>query len=218
MKKMPINMNFLKFLTLLSFLSVFSIQVFGFDSIEFAFDEDTPEPGTSTKLPEKIKAMLNYDVRPNRSDFFSRNDLGEAIDLQPEKELGGIWVGTYTLNEKSIKWINSKTPHHEVFNSIEFGDYNFSLKFDVNSIGRIIDLSVAQDGFDYDSINFQRLDDKKLTYWTRAVSKDWVEVIRGKLIRKSKDEILTIFQTTVYKENTPIYSFRGKSSMKKSEQ
>ena len=131
-----------------------------YDSVEFAFDEDVPDK--NQKSVEKIKARLSITENPNKPDFFTRNDLGEAIDLDPVTELDGVWKGVYTVDEKSIKWINPKVSQSQIFNSIEYNDYDINMKFNISPFGRIYSLEIFQDKFSYGHVHFQKLNSKKL--------------------------------------------------------
>lgn len=206
------NKCILTFITLFYFLCLGLCSLPAYNNIEFAFDEDKPERKKPLPIKtQKIKAELVFTENPNKEDFFSRNDLGTAIDLEPLSEIKGNWSGQYDLSEKSIKWINPTFNQSKVFKKVEFGKYLINLNFIFSGSNRLEELNINQDQFDYGHIYFRKLDSQRLIYWTSALSGKWTEVIRGKMVRKSKDEIYTIFQTTVYEEGIPIYAFRGEA-------
>lgn len=166
----------------------------------------------------KVKVKLNYNENPNPKDYFIIHEPGNFIALGPLKDLNYQWHGNYDLNKDSIVWINPSLKPLNIFNLIHFGTYNIYLKFNnvSNSVtNKLSGIEITQDEVTYDSVNIEIFNDKQINYWTKALSKDWLEVVRGKIFRINDNEMFITFQTTVYEKKTPIYAFNGKSVLKK---
>ncbi len=170
-------------------------------------------------LESKIKVKVNYNENPNPKDFFTNTDLTKYSELGPIKNLRGLWHGKYNLDKESIVWINPNLKTSYIHKLIAFGPYNIYLRLNTvsNSLkDKLSRIEIAQADINYDPVNIEHLDkDKQINYWTKAITKEWVEVIRGKIFRVNDNELLTIFQTTVYEKKTPIYAFSGEATLRK---
>lgn len=167
--------------------------------------------------PDKeIKAKVNFSDNPNQQDFFTSVESGQFINLGPYVLLEGVWSGSYELDPHSIFWINSSLDKLKIHNLINFGHYNIALRFNLQESKRLSSIEIVQEDVKYDPANVGFIKDSQINYWTKAKCKDWLEIIRGKIFRRNSNELLTVFQTTVYENKVPIYAFRGEALLKKS--
>lgn len=186
------------------------------------FKEEVPFSFKSG-LESKLKVKVNYLEGPNRADFFSEDEnedkekekSNKFLDLGPFEKLGENWTGQYFLNEGDIFWVNPGLEKLELYNSINHGPYNLYLMFNFLDLGKLTGLDIFQEDVKYDLATIQIVNDKQINYWTKASSRDWLEIIRGKVFRINNDELFTVFQTTVYEKKTPIYAFKGEVVLKK---
>ena len=163
----------------------------------------------------EIKVKVNYTENPNQVDFFSNNESEKygAIGL-PEK-LEGIWSGNYTLSRESIFWVNPSLDNSHIYNSVDFGPYIINIKFNLIEKAILSGLEIIQKDVKYSSVNIDLANDKQINYWTKAKSKDWFQVVRGKIFRVNENQLFTVFQTTVYENKIPIYAFKGEAVLEK---
>lgn len=185
-----------------------------FSSFGFRFKEGAPKSFINVK--SKLKVKINYNENPNKPDFFTKTETAEFIDFGDFKDLDGIWTGSYSLNEGSIVWTNpniSAEDSKRIFDLIYTGPYNIYLKFSLTD--RLKELSISQENIQYNSINFEQVSNNQINYWAKASTKNWLEVIRGKVYRLKEDKLFTIFQTTVYEGKIPIYAFYGEAMLTK---
>lgn len=160
----------------------------------------------------KIKIRINYADTPNKWDFFTSTDNEKYLDLR----LDGMWSGEYDLAKSNVYWTNPYLNKEEIFHLINFGHYNIRFKFNtVNEAQKILLLNISQESIDYDSVNVEVVHNKQINYWAKARSNNWLEVVRGKIIRSSNDELFAVFQTTVYDKKIPIYAFSGEAVLKR---
>ena len=97
---------------------------------------------------------------------------------------------------------------------MNFGPYTISLKFNLIDVV-ISGLEIIQEGVKYGSVNIDLGNDNQINYWTNARSKDWVQVVRGKIFRVNENQLFTVFQTIVYENKIPIYAFKGEAILEK---
>lgn len=166
-------------------------------------------------LINKIKANINYYDGPNQADFFTESELSKYFKIGQNEMLKGIWTGTYDLTENSVFWTNPKLDKVDIFKLIDLRTYILFFRFDNTYKNRFPKLSVSQEDIDYGSVNIEQANDKQINYWTNAKSRNWVEIIRGKIFRLNDNELFTVFQTTVYERKIPIYAFRGEVVLRK---
>lgn len=175
-------------------------------NIAFCADFDTPE--------SKIKVKVNYTENPNQVDFFSGNEFEKYEEIGLPEKLDGIWSGDYTLNRESIFWVNPSLDNSHIYNSVDFGPYTISIKFDL--VEKVLSgLEIIQKDVKYSLVNINLINDKQINYWTKAKSRDWFQVVRGKIFRVNENQLFTAFQTTVYENKIPIYAFRGETVLMK---
>ena len=159
---------------------------------------------------DNLKIKVNFNESPNKEDFFSENNetrnYNQIIALQ---DLKGTWIGKYELIPKSIFWINQNPKKTFFLNSTYFGPYNIQFDFISSPGGNNSGLEIIQDDTKYKNVTFQLANDKQINYWADAVTKNWSEVIRGKIFKINDTELLCMFQTTVYENKVPIYAFNG---------
>ena len=210
---MPLKIKFFK-----SFCKfVFYLLIFIVFSKSYAF----PLKGDKTPLyPEKgekqkIKAGINFREGVVESDFYVNSDLNKYKGLGNSQLLAGIWFGYFKLLPSNVFWINPDLERGKILNRIEFGPYSVYLKLDADNDGRKADLYIGQNDIEYSSVNIERVNDKQINYWAKAVTKNWDEAIRGKIFRTDESKLFTQFQTAVYEDKIPIYAFRGEVSLKK---
>ena len=187
--------------------------------LNFGFSFKEIKPITfEEKLKSKIKVKVNYTDGPSQSDFFTRSETGDYLNLGSLKKIEGVWLGKYDLSKESVFWINPNLKSSRIYNVVAFGPYDIYLKFNLINDSKLIGLKISQEGVNYGPVNVGIPNNKQINYWTRAVSSNWAEVIRGKIFRISEGELFTEFQTTVYEEKGPIYAFQGKAVLKKVEE
>lgn len=167
------------------------------------------------KPNNEIRVKVNYREGPNQEDFFTEDEIGHFIRLGGFEKLGGDWTGTYDLVQESVFWINPEIEKAKVLDIIKFGPYNIALKFNLVEEKRLSNIQIIQEEVRYDPAIVQIVKDEQINYWTKARSKYWLEIVRGKIFRKDKNELLTVFQTTVYENKVPIYAFRGQAILNK---
>lgn len=169
---------------------------------------------------DKLQVMINYDVVLAQPDFFSSDDLEKYSPIGQIKDLKGIWVGSYNLGKKSVYWINPHLDREKILRGIKLGKYKIFLNFNISeseAFSRLLSIDIVQKDIKYGSTGVQTPSDKQINYWTTAKTNNWFQVIRGKVFRINKTELLTIFQTTVYEGKTPIYAFEGVAVINKLE-
>ncbi len=182
-------------------------------SFGFGFKEANTEDSLN-RSEGKIKVKVNYTEGPNIKDFFN-TELGNYLGLGLPENLQGIWRGTYDLKKESVYWISPTIEKHILYRKIGFGPYNIKLKLNVNEKGVLNDFDISQEDIGYRSVNIEWANDKQINYWAKANTKNWLEVVRGKILRVSNNELYTEFQTTVYESKTPIYAFNGNSVLQR---
>ena len=159
----------------------------------------------------KIKVKVDYTENPNQIDFFSNNEFRKYNEIGLPEKLSGIWSGSYTLSRESVFWVNPSLDDNSIQNSVDFGPYNISLKFNLIDNVILSGLEIIQKDVKYSSVKINLANEKQINYWTEAKSGDWFQVVRGKIFRVNESQLFTVFQTTVYENKTPIYAFRGKA-------
>ena len=189
--------------------------------LNFGFKLKESEPHSFLKeLKNKLNVKINYYETPVQSDFFTSSENCEkpekCIGIGSVEELGNLWRGKYDLVKESIFWVNPSLSKNKIYNLIHFGPYEISFRFKLLGEKRLSGVDVLQEGVKYYPANVEIANDKQINYWTKAMTENWLEIIRGKMFRKNEDELFTIFQTVVYEEKLPIYAFRGESVLKKS--
>lgn len=152
---------------------------------------------------------------PNQADFFYNSYVNNFTELPGHVALEGTWTGTYYLDKASIFWVNSNLNKLDFYKLIEFGPYKINFKFVLNSAKKISSLQIEQEDINYGFVNVDIKDKKQVNYWTKALNKNWVEIIRGKVHKINDNELFTIFQTIVYEGKIPIYAFRGETALSK---
>lgn len=198
---------------LIQFFFIFLI----FSGFGFSFKVSEPEP-VLIGVEKKLKAKINYfedSINPqilNQMDFFSSTDLEKYSKIGASEDLAGLWTGTYSLNRDAIFWTNSNLDIEKVFKLIDFRHYNVYLKFNMFNIKK---MEIGQEGVNYNSIDVETPNDKQINYWARAKSSNWLEIVRGKVLRMNDNELFMIFQTTVYDRRIPIYAFNGELVLKR---
>ena len=159
----------------------------------------------------KVKLKIKVNETPNQPDFFTSPDIGQIPQFGEIKSLEGEWVGDYNLDPESIFWINPNLEKSKIVSSIKFGQYKIYFKFDYIESQKLTNLRIAQELIKYDFVNIEIVDKKQINYWAKALSNNWLEVVRGKIFTKRSGELITIYQTTVYEGGIPIYAFKGES-------
>jgi len=170
--------------------------------------------------PSRLQLMIDYDEALIQSDFFTGDDLKKYSPIGQINDLKGLWSGTYKLGRKSIYWTNPKLDKEKILSNIKFASYKIFLNFNVNdseNLPKLLSIDIVQKDIKYGSTGLQVLNEKQINYWTTAKIHNWVQVIRGKVFRINKNELLTIFQTTVYERKTPLYAFEGVAVINKLE-
>ena len=197
-----------------SVLLFLTVLLLFFTVFGFTLKEAKPIPLFKT-LKDKIKAKVNYSDGPNQADFFTDTELNKYSEIGQYKDLEGVWTGTYDLVKESIFWINPKLSKSNIFKLIDFKPYAIFLKLDNTDKRGSLKLLVSQEDISYSSVNIEVANNKQINYWTKAMSLNWLEIVRGKILRLNNNELFTIFQTTVYEEKIPIYAFRGEVVLRK---
>lgn len=164
---------------------------------------------------DKIKVKVQYSENPNQTDFYTDNEYEKYTKIGLIENLDGIWSGSYILSPESVFWINSSLDNNKIHDLIYSGPYTISVKFNLFEKAILTGIEITQEDVKYSSINVNFANDKQINYWTKAKSRDWFQVIRGKIFRVSEDRLFTVFQTTVYEGKIPIYAFRGEVLLKK---
>lgn len=192
-------------------LTVFSLSIF----LNFGFNFKDNEPVSLLDPYEgKLKVKVNFIDSPRQKDFFN-TELGKYLRLGLSDGLKGLWKGTYELKHDSIYWTNSHTENAKLFKVINFGPYKIDIKMNFNENGSLTDFDIGQEDIKYRSVNIEMANDKQINYWAKADSKNWLEIIKGKILRISDNELFTEFQTTVYENKIPIYAFNGSSVLQR---
>ena len=169
-------------------------------------------------IKSKVKVKINYFESPNNKDFFSNTKLEKYIQILPLKELSGTWGGIFHLDKDSVFWINPNFEMQDVHRLITLGPYSIYLKFNnpsTSKSNKLSGLEIVQEDVKYDSVNIELANDKQISYWAKAHSKKWFEIIRGKILKVNDNELFMEFQTTVYEKKIPIYAFRDELVLKK---
>ena len=166
-------------------------------------------------IESEIKAKVNYTENPNQTDFFSNKEFQKYNEIGPLEKLHGIWSGNYTLNDKSIFWVPPSLDNSHIYNSVDSGPYTISIKFNLTEKMILSSLEIIQKDVKYSSVNIDLANDKQINYWTKAKSRDWFQVVRGKIFRVNENQLFTVFQTTVYENKIPIYAFKGEAILEK---
>ena len=200
-----LKIKFFKSLYRLQLLIVFILL----SNVTFGADFDNNDEG-------KIKVKINYTENPNQADFFSNNEFEKYNGIGSYEKLDGIWSGNYTLNHESIFWINPSLDNRHIYSTVDFGPYTIGVRFNLIEEVVLSGLEIIQKDVKYSSVNIDLANDKQINYWTKAESKDWFQVIRGKIFRVNENQLFTVFQTTVYENRIPIYAFRGEAVLSKS--
>lgn len=213
---MRANIKFFK-----SFQSIFcilSIITFIFCSFCFSFEEsDSNHNKDEENQLEQIKVRVDYTEIPNQASFFKNTKFEKYREIGETRDLTGIWTGTYNLKKSSVFWTRSNLESINILKSIDFRPYNVYLRFGSKDFERYPEMEISQEGVDYSSVNIKFANNKQINYWAKATSKNWLEVIRGKIMRLNENELFTEFQTTVYDGKIPIYAFRGEVVLTKNE-
>ena len=164
----------------------------------------------------KLQVKITYSDNVDSSSFFelSNEDGLRYLDLGAPEALNGIWKGSYNLNEDSVYWVNPEVEKNQILNSISLGDYKLSLKI-ISDEHKVNDLVILQDKLNYGPVNVKIVKSKQINYWTKALNQNWVEVIKGKILRSNVSSLYTEFRTTVYDKGIPIYAFQGKTVLVK---
>jgi len=184
-------------------------------SLNFGFSFKDNEPvSLLDSYKGKLKVKVNFTDSPHQKDFFN-TELDKYLKLGLPDGLRGVWKGTYELKHDSIYWTNSHIENAKLFKVINFGPYNISIKIDFNKNGSLTDFDIGQEDIRYRSVNIEMANDKQINYWAKANSKNWLEIIKGKILRISDNELFTEFQTTVYENKIPIYAFNGSSVLQR---
>ena len=163
----------------------------------------------------KLKIKVNYTENPNQTDFFTTSEFQKYREIGLPEKLDGIWKGNYILNRESVFWVTPSLDNNKIYSSIDFGPYSLSLRFNLNEKTILSGLEIIQKDVKYSLVNFDFANDKQINYWTKAKNRDWFQVIRGKIFRVSKNQLFTVFQTTVYEGKIPIYAFKGEATLEK---
>jgi hypothetical protein len=183
-------------------------------------DSDNSTNFLQNTEPSKLQLMINYDEVLAQPDFFTCDDLKKYSSIGQIKNLKGLWSGTYKLGPKSIYWTNPKLDKEKILSNIKFASYKIFLNFNVSdseTLSKLLSIDIVQRDIKYGSTGLQIQNEKQINYWTTAKIDNWVQIIRGKVFRVNKNELLTIFQTTVYERKTPIYAFEGVAIINKLE-
>ena len=85
----------------------------------------------------------------------------------------------------------------------------------MTAIENAASVEIIQKDVKYGRVNFDLANDKQINYWTNAKSRDWFQVVRGKIFRVNENQLFTVFQTTVYENKIPIYAFKGEAVLEK---
>ena len=172
--------------------------------------------GAGFNGPEgKLKIKVYYSENPNQTDFFRNIEFDKYSEFGPYEKLDGIWSGNYTLEQKSIFWTNPSLDNNHIYNSVHFGPYTIGIKFDLIEKTTLSGLEIIQKDVKYSSVNFDLANDKQINYWANATSRDWFQVVRGKIFRVNENQLFTVFQITVYEDKIPIYAFKGEVVLSK---
>ena len=158
------------------------------------------------KNQNNLKIKVNFNEGPNKEDFFLNNDIEHYTQVTSFNELESTWIGTYELTPKSIFWTN---PNSKKTTLTYFGPYNIRFNFGAPAINRNSSLEIIQEGTEYKNVKLQLANNKQVNYWADVISKRWIEVVRGKIFKRNDNELLCVFQTTVYENKVPIYAFNG---------
>jgi hypothetical protein len=186
-----------------------------FQDVEFAFDEDEPDKEV-TESKDLVKK--SFSKGPNKADFFVNKINEKNILLGTLNNLSGKWVGQYSLANNSISWIGKEFSSDSVGRIENFGKNDFIINFNFDEIGSKNKFSIIKHEQEFGQVNFQIVKDKQLNYWSKSVNNELVQVLRGKLIRKNENELVTVFQITAYQNNAPIYAFISQVLLKRTSQ
>ena len=194
------NIKFLKSLYIPKLL----IVLIFLSNPSFCADSYNPE--------SKIKVKVNYTENPNPIDFFfNNNEFEKYTEIGPHEKLDGVWIGNYALSQESVFWVNHSVEKSHIYNSVYFGPYTINIKFNLTDKEILSSLEIIQKDVKYSSINIDLANDKQINYWTKAKSRDWFQVVRGKIFRVNENQLFTVFQTIVYESKIPIYAFKGEA-------
>lgn len=201
----------MKNLTKSKYLILISFNLIAFLGIFVCFSQDLGRANSSGSTVDnsKLEVKVSFDEDINNPSFFSNPNLSKYLEVGQVKKLKGLWSGSYQLTKKSIFWINPKLNKNEIINSIQYGPYKILLNFNLGQDERLESIDIGQEDIMYGSINVGFANKKQINYTATANTDKWFQVIRGKVFRVNKDNLLTVFQTTVYEKKTPIYAFEG---------
>ena len=207
---MPSKIKYFKSLGLLSscLILILSMSTYS-DALEEVRSNDYPENKDS------LKVKINFNENPNALDFFKLDNNSRFVEFHEFEDLKNIWSGHYEIVKDSVYWTNPDINNNQIYDLINFGQYDLSLKFNLLDEKILSGLEVIQDEISYSSVNIEVLNNKQINYWTKAKIKDWFEIIRGKIFKIGDNQLFMVFQTTVYKKNIPIYAFRGDTVLSK---
>ena len=163
----------------------------------------------------EIKVKVDYTENPNQANFFNNKEFERYKKIGQYEKLDGSWSGRYIVSRESIFWVNPTLDDNNIYNSVDFGPYSISLKFDLIDKAILSGLEIIQKDVQYGPVKINLANDKQINYWTEARNRDWVQVVRGKIFRANENQLFTVFQTTVYENKTPIYAFRGEAFLKR---
>lgn len=200
-----------------SFILAFYVLVFIVFTGNHAFSskEDKNNDNSVKNQDQKIKTRINFLDGVVESDFYLNSYLNQYKNLGGSEVLLGVWSGYFNLLPSSVFWINPELERKEIFKKIEFGPYSLKLRFDTSHDGREASLYIGQNDIEYSSVNIEKINEKQINYWAKAITNNWNEAIRGKIFRTDESKLFTQFQTAVYEDKIPIYAFKGEVSLKK---
>lgn len=178
--------------------------------VEFAFDEDIPSEDSEVGVTNMVKSELSSTKII--SGFFEKDNLGKTIGLGESKNLNGLWVGDISFSNESIVWKSSNFKSSSNVNIFDLKNLNLNIASDTLYIQKIkIDLGNLK----YGQINFQKVSDEKINFWSNTEYENKNYILRGKLVRITDNELFTVLLITVYDKNIPLYAVEGQSILKK---
>ena len=212
-KGIAIGFKFFRFFCLFLLVS-FVILVTYWNRVEGFYNIMSNNGGFLRNEKGELKVKIKYLESPNNPDYF-KFDSGKYLGFGGLSNLDGTWRGTYVLVKDSIIWTNPSLEKEKILEKTFFGPYEFFLNFKLDEKSNVRNLEILQNDLKYSSANFELVKDKQINYWAKAIYKNWLEVVRGKIYKRGQEELFTQFQTTVYEEKIPIYAFAGEAMLYK---